>query len=262
MGLFDSLAKKIQNATNTKMSGLSPKKETQKQSQIAKQIISLYYADYPEIPYVSNERQADWIEKAQRFPKQSVIPKSTMKRFSDGLLPGHIYMLYWLKKYTNKTVPSYFEYKYGIDFEKEKNYLYGEGYLDIDNKPTTKGEAAIEKHYSVIKNHTPPKPDLSIEGISKRILAQRDSFLKNGFKEYTFIANKDCCDICARLNGKHFAIKDFKIGVTAPPMHDKCKCSIAAYEDDSEYNAWLDFLDKGGTSKQWETMQKKNSKRW
>ena len=66
--------------------------------------------------------------------------------------------------------------------------------------------------------------------------------LKNGFKEYTVIANSSCCDICAKLNGKHFAIKDLKIGVNAPPMHEKCSCSIAAYEDSQEYEEWLNNL--------------------
>lgn len=47
-----------------------------------------------------------------------------MTPYSDGLLPGHIYMLYWLKKYKNKRVPAYFEYRYGIDFEKEKSFFF------------------------------------------------------------------------------------------------------------------------------------------
>ena len=84
------------------------------------------------------------------------------------LLPGHVYMLYWLKKYTNKSVPAYFEYKYGIDFEKEKAFLHKEGFLDSMNKPTAKGEKAIEDHSKVIANHTPPKPNLSIEGKKKK----------------------------------------------------------------------------------------------
>jgi hypothetical protein len=94
------------------------------------------------------------------------------------------------------------------------------------------------------------KPDLSIEGISKQIRAQRDSMIKNGFTKYEFIANRGCCDICAKLDGKHFAISRMKIGVNAPPMHDGCRCSIAAWENDEEYEARLDFLAKGGTMKQ------------
>lgn len=82
--------------------------------------------------------------------------------------------------------------------------------------------------------------------------AQRQSFLANGFEEYTFHANRGCCSACADLDGKHFKIKDMMPGKNAPPMHPNCRCSASAYEDDAEYEAWLDFLDKGGTTEEWE----------
>lgn len=103
----------------------------------------------------------------------------------------------------------------------------------------------------------PKKPDLSIEGISKQILHLRDNMIKNGFTKYEFIANSGCCDICAKLNGKHFAISKMKIGVNAPPMHEGCRCSIASYMSDREYNAWLAHLSKGGTTAEWEKAKKK-----
>lgn len=82
--------------------------------------------------------------------------------------------------------------------------------------------------------------------------AQRQSFLANGFEEYTFHANRGCCSACADLDGKHFKIKDMMPGKNAPPMHPNCRCSVSAYEDDTEYEAWLDFWDKGGTTEEWE----------
>lgn len=82
--------------------------------------------------------------------------------------------------------------------------------------------------------------------------AQRQSFLANGFEEYTFHANRGCCSACADLDVKHFKIKDMMPGKNAPPMHPNCRCSVSAYEDDAEYEAWLDFLDKGGTTEEWE----------
>ena len=82
--------------------------------------------------------------------------------------------------------------------------------------------------------------------------AQRQSFLANGFEEYTFHANRGCCSACSDLDGKHFKIKDMMPGENAPPMHPNCRCSVSAYEDDTEYEAWLDFLDKGGTTEEWE----------
>ena len=96
-----------------------------------------------------------------------------------------------------------------------------------------------------------------VDGGNKQTLKQRDSMIKNGFKEYEFIANRGCCAICAALNGKHFPLKNLKIGVNAPPMHEGCRCSIAAYEDDEEYEAWLNYLDKGGSTAGWKKANKK-----
>ena len=81
--------------------------------------------------------------------------------------------------------------------------------------------------------------------------AQRQSFLANGFEMYTFHVNHGCCAVCSDLDGKHFKIKDMMPGKNAPPMHPNCRCSVSAYEDDTEYEAWLDFLDKGGTTEEW-----------
>lgn len=103
------------------------------------------------------------------------------------------------------------------------------------------------------------KPDRSIEGISKQILAQRDSMHRNGFKEYEFITNRDCCATCAALNGKHFPVFDLEIGVNAPPMHEGCRCAICSYVDRAEYEAWLNHIANGGTTAQWKKA-KKNKK--
>ena len=102
-----------------------------------------------------------------------------------------------------------------------------------------------------------PKAKCTIDAKSQ-ILALCESFKRNGFKEYEFIANKNCCKECAALNGKHFPVSKLKIGVNAPPLHDGCRCSIAAYDDDDEYEAWLDHLSKGGSTATWE----KKKKRW
>jgi hypothetical protein len=120
--------------------------------------------------------------------------------------------------------------------------------------PKEKNKAAPNKNK---KKPAQKKPDLSVEGISVHIIKQRDNIKKNGFRHYEFIANRDCCATCAALDGKHFPISKLKIGVNAPPMHDGCSCSIAAWEDPTEYEAWLDFVSKGGTTKQWEAMKKK-----
>ena len=100
---------------------------------------------------------------------------------------------------------------------------------------------AIEEDKAVEKRRA-TKRVLTVEEISKQTIAQRDNIKKNGFKEYEYIANSDCCPTCAALNGKHFEVSKMKIGVNAPPMHDGCRCSIAAWEDDDEYEKWLNSL--------------------
>lgn len=87
--------------------------------------------------------------------------------------------------------------------------------------------------------------------------AQKQSFIRNGFEEYEFIVNSGCCDICAGLNGKHFKVSKMMPGENAPPMHPHCRCSTAAYEDSKDYEAWLDYLDKGGTTAEWDKMKEK-----
>ena len=81
--------------------------------------------------------------------------------------------------------------------------------------------------------------------------AQKQSFVRNGFEQYTFIVNGGCCDICEGLAGKHFPVAKMMPGENAPPMHPHCRCSTAAYSDRKEYEEWLDFLDKGGTTEEY-----------
>lgn len=91
--------------------------------------------------------------------------------------------------------------------------------------------------------------------------AQKQSFIRNGFDEYEFIANSSCCEECQALNGKHFKVSKMMPGENAAPLHPHCRCSTAAYEDSEEYEAWLDYLDKGGSTKEWNDHGKAEWKR-
>lgn len=90
--------------------------------------------------------------------------------------------------------------------------------------------------------------------------AQRQSFIRNGFSKYTFIANGGCCDLCKEINGNHFDVEDMTPGENAPPMHPFCRCGVAAYEDSDEYEAWLDYLEAGGTTISWKEMKNHKAK--
>lgn len=76
---------------------------------------------------------------------------------------------------------------------------------------------------------------------------QKDSFDRNGFKEYRFISAGDgrVCPECERLHGQHFKVGEMQPGENAPPMHPLCRCSTAAYMDGDKYKRWLDALERG-----------------
>jgi hypothetical protein len=60
------------------------------------------------------------------------------------------------------------------------------------------------------------------------------------------------CERCAGLDGKRFKVSEMEIGKNAPPLHPNCRCSIAPYEDSAEYDEWLENLENGGTTEEWE----------
>ena len=264
-----------------------------------KKIYRRYYRGYPEMPYISQDRElhTNWIDQAEAFPTSNIIPKAMMIRYSDGLLTGHVYMLHWLLNVHRKRIPAYFEYKYGIDFVKEKHFLFENGFIDENDKLTPEGLDAIERHKEVIEEHAGPrrrpkselldasKPEnqaafkAEVEGLLKigmtqgkgscelarrlrckfdlpradaeqlmatemsrvRTEAAKQSYERNGFEEYKFLAlGRNPCSTCKGIDGKVFKVKNMMPGVNAPPMHPGCECTTTAYVDREAFNRWLD----------------------
>lgn len=92
------------------------------------------YRDYPEQPYISKDRDLEaWVRTPERFP-YSRVSRANMVRTEEGLLPGHIVML-WLVDVSNITnefiAPQYFEYRYGVEAEESKQVLAEKGYAVI-----------------------------------------------------------------------------------------------------------------------------------
>lgn len=78
--------------------------------------------------------------------------------------------------------------------------------------------------------------------------AQKQSFIRNGFTQYTFLAIGTACETCRALDEKHFDINKMMPGENAPPMHPNCRCSVAAYMDSEEYEAWIETYKEHGMS--------------
>lgn len=78
--------------------------------------------------------------------------------------------------------------------------------------------------------------------------AQKQSFIRNGFTQYTFLAIGTACEACRALDEKHFDADKMMPGENAPPMHPNCRCSVAAYMDSEEYEAWIETYKEHGMS--------------
>lgn len=65
--------------------------------------------------------------------------------------------------------------------------------------------------------------------------AQRDCFNDLDVEQYEIVATLDShtSDICRSLDGKHFPMKDFQAGVTAPPFHVYCRSTTVPYFDEN-----------------------------
>lgn len=184
-------------------------------------IYQLYYKDYKEKPFISKDRElyTNWLEQAKMFPDSSILKREMMIRDITDLLPGHYYMLYWIKSIHRKLIPSYFEYDYGICFREEQIYLQEKGYLDIDGKVTEKGIVAINEHIDIIRQRTPePKIIKAIDAgaiifndynrdftdlpLGKSVIPQKDfSLLSNEIEEI-----KKAVSLAKRLSGIRYTL--------------------------------------------------------
>ena len=98
--------------------------------------------------------------------------------------------------------------------------------------------------------------------------AQKQSFERNDYEMYMFICNvnpskHETCADCKRVAAKDsghgagvYLVKDMLPGTNAPPMHPNCRCSTAAHMDRAEFEAWLDYISKGGTTENWNNYKK------
>lgn len=64
--------------------------------------------------------------------------------------------------------------------------------------------------------------------------AQKDAFNDLDVEEFEVVATLDShtSDICRDMDGQHFIMKDYEIGVTAPPFHVWCRSCTVPYFDD------------------------------
>jgi SPP1 gp7 family putative phage head morphogenesis protein len=66
--------------------------------------------------------------------------------------------------------------------------------------------------------------------------SQKDCYKELEVEEFEFVATIDTstCDICGSMDGRHFPMSEYEIGLTVPPLHPNCRCVTAPYFPDDE----------------------------
>lgn len=91
---------------------------------------------------------------------------------------------------------------------------------------------AISKKMDVSKNRASTL--VYTESAAIAAAAQRDCFNELDIGEFEIVATLDSLtsDLCRNMDGKHFSMKDYEVGVTAPPFHPNCRSVACPYFDD------------------------------
>lgn len=150
------------------------------------------YDDYPEVPYLSPQRDLEeWLDLVE-IGSEKLVPKRNTIRYSEDILPGHLILLWRIDfgTFTNASVyPKYFEYDYGINGRQALDEVQVKGYavkhsamdsLDHLNAAQLK---AILKQFEVTGYSKLKKPELiqlTKEQLTEKQIAPR--FKVRGFE--------------------------------------------------------------------------------
>lgn len=138
--------------------------------------------------------------------------------------------------------------------ELTRNIVLGQDYRKaIDN---------IARKMNASKNVT--KRLVLTEGAFFNSASRQDCFKELGVEQYEILVSYDrkTCDTCQKMEGKHFPLSQWEVGVTAPPFHVNCRCDQIPYFDDEfsamgtkaarDENGKTIFIPADMTYKEWE----------
>ena len=102
----------------------------------------------------------------------------------------------------------------------------------IFGKPPDDAIKAISKKFNTSKNQAGRL--VMTEQAYFHSVAQQEAFKELDVEEFEVVATLDnlTSEICQEMDGKHFPMKDYEPGVTAPPFHPWCRSVTVPYFDD------------------------------
>ena len=110
----------------------------------------------------------------------------------------------------------------------------------IQGKGSRELARLLRQRFDVSKNQAEALMTTELRRV--QTAAAKDSYIRNEYEDYQFLTTnpKGPCDECKKLEGRHFKVKDMMVGKNAPPMHPRCHCTTAPWQDEEEFYKWLD----------------------
>ncbi|MEY8463338.1 hypothetical protein [Streptococcus merionis] len=132
------------------------------------------YADYPNPPYISPER--DLMAEELGFKP---VPRRNMESLNDGLLAGDIILL-WRIAFgtftTDSVMPKYLEFTYGIEGQKHLDILVEKGFARVESAFESLDHITATVKKAILKSK-------GVTGLSKLKSDQLDQILKEQLTE-------------------------------------------------------------------------------
>lgn len=122
---------------------------------------------------------------------------------------------------------------------KAQTFTSSYDFLDNIFETTTKNFfddalESIEDFFSNLKNRI----DRLIFNIVSLIQteAKKFDFKRHGIDKYQIVLseNSNVCEKCQEMDGKIFHVDELEIGVTAPPFHPNCGCTMVPYVEEEK----------------------------
>ncbi|MCH5205662.1 MAG: minor capsid protein [Oscillospiraceae bacterium] len=129
-------------------------------------------------------------------------------------------------------------YNFSERIWKNKQKLIGEVHRQLTQNLLTGGDPqkainAIAKKLSTSKSNAGRL--VMTESAYFSSAAQGECYNNLGVEEYEILATLDAhtSDICREMDKKHFPMKDYRAGVTAPPFHPWCRSTTIPYFEEN-----------------------------
>lgn len=176
--------------------------------------------------FIRDEAETSYYSTAYEMAKGSGIA-ADVRRLNEEALESYV-KTPWCKD--KKIIPQRLrgikdELNETIKTEVTQNLIVGKPIDESILKVATEFEISFRRAQKLV--HT--------EASAVSSQAREDCMKDLSVEEFEYVATLDerTCEVCQPMDGQHFKMSEFKIGLNAPPLHSNCRCVTAPYFADS-----------------------------